>query len=151
MHALFDVKRNVAVGVIGALGVFGAGGAAYAATPSSTTAPAPHAIRAHHKVRSLLARADRATVEVKVKGAWVTYGVDRGKVSAVSATSVTLALADGTSVTESISPTTKFDGVTSAGAVTVGRAAVVISRGTTATRIGQRAASATPAAATPAA
>jgi hypothetical protein len=148
MGAMFNLKRNVAFASIAVLGVTGIGGAAYAATPAATTAPAAkaaHTKAAHPRVKSLLSRADKATVEIKVKGAWVTYGVDRGKVTAVSPTSVTLALADGQSVTEAIASTTKFNGVASATAVTVGKPAVVVSQGTTATRIAQRAASATPA------
>jgi hypothetical protein len=66
-------------------------------------------------------------------------------VTAVTATSVTLALPDGQSVTEAIASTTKFSGVSSASAVTVGQPAVVVSQGTTATRVAQRAATATPA------
>lgn len=143
MHAMFDVKRKVAVGVIGVLGVVGAGGAAYAATPSPTTA---HKTHAHHRAHGLLAHADKGTVEVKVHGSWVTYSIDRGKVTAASATSVTLALPDGTSVTEAISAATKFRGVTSAAALTVGKRAVVVSQGQAAVRVAQRAATATPAA-----
>jgi hypothetical protein len=148
MGAFFNLKRNVAFVSIAVLGVTGIGGAAYAATPATTTAPAAkaaHSKAAHHRARSLLSRADRATVEVKVKGAWVTYAIDRGKVTAVTATSVTLALPDGQSVTEAIASTTKFSGVSSASAVTVGQPAVVVSQGTTATRVAQRAATATPA------
>jgi hypothetical protein len=66
-------------------------------------------------------------------------------VTAVSATSVTLGLADGQSVTVAIASTTKFNGVSSAAAVTIGKPAVVVSQGTTATRVTQKAAQATPA------
>jgi hypothetical protein len=153
MGALFNLKQNVAFASIAVIGVTGIGGAAYAATTATTTAPAAtapaakaaHAKAAHHRAKSLLSRADRATVEIKVKGAWVTYGIDRGKVTAVSPTSVTLALADGQSVTEAIASTTKFGGVSGASAVTVGKPAMVVSQGATATRIVQRAATATPA------
>jgi hypothetical protein len=137
MNLFRSACQSVAVGAVGLAAVIGLGGAAYAATPTPSTA----AVTTPKAARSLLNRADKATVELKVKGAWVTYDVDRGKVTAVSPTSITLALADGTSVTDTISATTKFDGVSSAAGVTVGRIARVISTTTgAAVRVTQKAA-----------
>jgi hypothetical protein len=138
------LRRATVIAAIGLVGAVGASGTAYASTTSPTTAPAAHAAE-HHKHRSLLARADRAAVEIKVNGQWVTYTIERGKVSAISPTSITLALPDGQSASEPIGSATKFTGVASASAVTVGKAAVVESTGGAATRISQRATAAAPA------
>lgn len=155
-------------GAVAALAALGAGGTAYAAT-SSTGGPAPieapaaavgaspsqavsaggqvdlAASTARRRARTLLARADHATVELKVKGQWVTYALDKGKVSAVSPTSISLARPDGQSVTEAISPTTRFRGVASEAAVEVGRPALVISQGGGALSVRQKPAPAAPA------
>ncbi len=142
-----------AVGVVAALGV---GGTAWAATggPSgsgragsgqaltaATTAPSGSATtpgaKALARAGSILSRADHATVELKVKGQWVTYSVDRGRVGAVSPTSITIDRPDGHSVTETINSSTKFTGVSGGGAVQTGRAAMVISENGVAVRIRQ--------------
>ncbi len=149
--SLFTVtKRNVVFATVGTLAALGVGGTAYAATAtgsSTSTQPAAgsHARTAHHhRARNLLERTDRATMEVKMKGQWVALSYDRGKVSAVSPTSITLALPDGHSATETITSSTKFHGATSASAVTVGKPAHVFSEGGKAVRVGQRDATAKP-------
>jgi hypothetical protein len=125
--------------VVAAVGV---GGVAYAVTGSSTAhTPAAHA--SHPHLRGLLRRADYAAIEVKVKGTWVTYDFDRGKVTAGSSTSVTLLRPDGVSVTETITPSTRFRGISNASELTVGRSARVISVGGTALRIAERRAAST--------
>ncbi|MBV9662010.1 MAG: hypothetical protein JO337_12715 [Acidimicrobiales bacterium] len=108
-----------------------------ASSPISTTATTvrPHA-------RSLLKRSDHATIELKVKGQWVTYTLDRGKVSAVSPTSMTVARPDGQSVTETINSSTKYRGVASEGAIQLNQPAAVISEGGTALVIRQKPATA---------
>lgn len=133
-----------AAGVVAALGV---GGTAYAASDGGSGTPAlvatnggavlgapVHPKGAH---RTLLRRADHATAEVRVKGQWVTYTLDRGKVSAVSPTSITLALPDGHSVTDTIGSGTKFGGVSSEAGVQPGRPASVVSLNGMAVRIRQ--------------
>jgi hypothetical protein len=126
------VSKKVAVGAVGALAVLGIGGTAYAATtPSSTSATngsqaAPAAL-SKSKLGAILRRTDHATLEVKVKGQWVTYTIDRGKVSAVSPTSITLARPDGQSVTEAITSSTKYRGVTSESGIQVNKSAIVLS------------------------
>lgn len=142
--------RKAAFAAIGVLAVAGAGGTAYAATGSGPSGPAPTAPTAanggvgalaaratHSRPRSLLQRADHATVELKVKGQWVTYTLDRGRVTAVSPTSITLARPDGQTVTETINSATRYSGVTSESAVQLQRPAVVVSDGGTALRIHQ--------------
>lgn len=135
--------RKGLVAGVGALAVVAAGGTAYAATGSSggsgTPGPAaaaqPASGRAH--ARSLLRRADHATVELKVKGQWVTYTLDRGTVTAVSPTSITLARPDGQSVTDTLTPQTRYRGVTSETAIQTGRPALVISDAGSALRVRQ--------------
>jgi hypothetical protein len=152
-NVLSTTRRKVALGAIGGIACLGIGGTAYAATASgpssgapstssgapSTGTTAPAATR-HH--RSLIDRAEHATVELKVKGKWVTYTLDRGKVTAVSPTSITLARPDGTSVTDAINSATKFRGVTSESGVSVGKDAGALSSNGTALRITQKAATA---------
>ena len=131
-------KKKTAAGVVAAcVLVGGAITAAFAAgDPSAAAAPAQHA-RAHHvRERSLtgiLARADHATFEVRQHKAWVTITVDRGRITTVSASSITLLRPDGHSVTIALGATTHFrGGATSLATVTTGRSAVVISEGGTA-------------------
>jgi hypothetical protein len=151
--------RKTTFGAIGLLAALGAGGTAYAATSSGsssassppTTSAAPVSSGsassgsgssgsgpAKHD-RSLLGRADHATVEVKVKGKWVTYTIDRGKVTAVSPTSITLALPDGQSVTDTIGPSTRFKGVSSESQVQSNQLAEVTSDQGTALVVRQKA------------
>jgi hypothetical protein len=147
-----------AFGVVAALGIGGTawattGGASSGSTdpssmPSVSTSlaqsgpaaqPGSVAAGAGHRIRSLLERADHASVELKVKGQWVTYDVDRGQVKAVSPTSITLARPDGQTVTATIDATTKFQGVTGEGAIQTGQEALVLSDNGMALRIRQRA------------
>lgn len=149
MKVFSTTRRKVALGAAGAVVCLGIGGTAYAATsasPSSSPSPsspstAPATAAKHH--RSLLDRADHATAELKVKGKWVTYTLDRGKVTAVSPTSITLARPDGTSVTDAINSTTRFRGVSSESGVTVGKPAGALSSNGTALRITQKPATST--------
>jgi hypothetical protein len=89
------------------------------------------------RLRAQLRRTDHATVEVKTKGRWVTYDLDRGTVSAVSPTSITLARPDGQSVTFTIGPATRFRGVGSESAIALHQPALVVSENGAALRIRQ--------------
>jgi hypothetical protein len=125
-----------AASVAGALVLAAGGATAYAAsnassphaaaTPSATpkATPKPAAAR-----RSLLSRADHATLEIRQGGTWVTVDLDRGNVTAASGSSITLSRPDGQSVTLQLSSSTKFRGkvATSASALKTGVRAVVIS------------------------
>ena len=148
-----------AIGVVAALGIAGTawattgGGASSGPINSSSiaslsTSPARSGPSAQsgsaaagsgHRIRSLLARADHASVELKVKGQWVSYEVDRGQVKAVSPTSITLARPDGQSVTANIDAATKFQRVSGEGAIQTGKKALVLSDNGTALRIRQSA------------
>ena len=76
---------------------------------------------------------------MKVKGQWVTFVLDRGKVATVSPTAITLQRPDGQSVTLQITSATHFNGVASEAAVRTGVTATVISDNGTARRVAQRA------------
>lgn len=152
MRILRTTGRRAAVVAIGLVTAACAGGTAYAATGSGP-APGGQGTRpsgvasqtARHPGRpgrSLLQRADHATVEVRVKGRWVTYTLDRGRVTAVSPTSITLSRPDGQSVTDAIGPSTKYEGVGSETAVQLHRPATVLSDAGTALRVRQRPAAA---------
>jgi hypothetical protein len=116
------------IAAVGLAGTLGVGGAAAHATSG-------HPAKAES--RGLLARADHGTLEVKQKGQWVTYQLDRGNVTAVSPTSITLSRPDGQSVTETIDSGTKYKGVTSEAGIQTGRSALVLSENGTAVRIRQ--------------
>ena len=146
-------KKLAAVGV-GAAVLLGTGGAvAWAQTPgsSSTTTPgttAPPAAPANQKpaadvgrgpvIRAIGRRTVHADLVVQDKsGAFVTVTIDRGTVSAVNATSITLDRADGKQATLTINNDTKVHGVASVSAVQTGKMATVVSRDGTATQIVQ--------------
>ncbi len=139
MNLLGNTKRRVAAAaIVGGVLVTGGGAAAYAAStsspsPAATSSSSASAV-AHSKHRSLLARADHATLQVRRNGQWVTITVDRGNVTAASATSLMLARPDGQSVTFALSPTTKYRGkqATSAAALKTGLRAQVTSMNGTA-------------------
>ena len=131
---------KAAIATVGLAASLGIGGAAYAATSSSPThasAATATSARSTGKAKGLLARADHGTLEIKRKGQWVTYELDRGKVTAVSPTSITLARPDGQTVTEAIDSATKFKGVSSEAGIQTGRSALVLSENGTAVRVRQ--------------
>ena len=106
-------RRLAAAAIVGTALVAGGGAAAFAATtrPSSPAASSTTTSALKHSPRrSLLSRADHATLEVRRHGQWVLITVDRGNVTAVSATSITLARPDGRSVTIALAPGTKYRG-----------------------------------------
>lgn len=149
-------KKMAAAAVVGFVGL-GAGAAAWATegsggsssaavtatTPTALTAPAGAKVDGKEGgiAQRILRRADHGTVEIKVKGAngaaptWQTFTFDKGSVTTISATRITLARPDGQSATLTISPTTKFRGETSEQDVTTGKVALVISENGTATQV----------------
>jgi hypothetical protein len=151
MKILGTRRRNVVFATVGTMAAIGIGGTAYATTVPSSSSPSPSTalpapstaalstVKAD-RARTLLARADHATVEIKLRGNWVTYTIDRGQVTATTSTSITLARPDGQHVTDTINSGTKFNGITSASGITVGQKAVAISNDGVAVRISQKAA-----------
>lgn len=147
---IFNFKmtgRKAAFAAVGVIVGAGAGGTAYAATGSGGPSGPSHAgvapmvkrahPRAHPRARTLLQRSDHSTLELKVKGQWITYTLDRGKVASISPTSITLTRPDGQTVTDTINSSTRFGGVTSESAVQLNRPAAVLSEAGTALRIHQ--------------
>ena len=157
-------RRKLAVTAVAGIALVGGGGAA--AWAATTSGPAPAAVNASstsgskstgasrpahpnhpahpahpngkaRRVRGLLARADRATLEIKQKGHWVTFSYDRGKVSGASPTSVSLALPDGHTVTIALTPTTHYQGISGANQLKTGKPAVVVSEAGKALRVRQ--------------
>jgi hypothetical protein len=120
-----------------------AGSAVLSSATASSTAPATSGHSAgtrrpgrkgHHR-GGLLRRTDHATAEVRIKGQWVTLELDRGTVTAVSPSAITLLRPDSRSVTLHIDSTTKFNGATSSTEVKTGERATVISDNGTAERV----------------
>lgn len=150
-------KKIAAVGVAGAV-LVGAGTVAWAdsnsgsspapaSTPAAAT-PATATGKAAQKHAGIFDRADHGTIEIKMKAAttgtatWQTVTFDRGQVSAATAGQITLARPDGQSVTLTIGPNTKWQGVTSEAQIVTGKGALVVSEDGTALIIRQRVASA---------
>ena len=124
-----------------------AGGAyAYAADTTSTAPPsaappsasAPAAAQPGHDHRGPLRRAVHGDLIVRTKAGFENVSVDRGKVTAASASSITIERPDGLSVTKAVTSATKFRGVDSAEHVERGKGALVVSKGDTAVLIAQR-------------
>ncbi|MHB1717619.1 MAG: hypothetical protein ACYCV5_09880 [Acidimicrobiales bacterium] len=155
MSVLSTTRRRVAAGAI-ALTVAVGGGAAAVVTswPSATAVPTalpvtalatngqtspPGASTTHHHcratIRAILARTDHAVFTVKLKGSWVTLTFDRGTVTAISPTGVTLQRPDGGVATLAINSTTKIGGKHPATAIPTGSRVVVLSENGVALRI----------------
>lgn len=130
-----------AVAVAGGAGAFvlvsGAFASASMPQPAATTAAATSAHHAKAKKHGLLAHSDYATVQVKRHGQWVTYVLDRGKVTAVTSAQITIARPDGTTVQIALSSSTKYKGVSGESGIAVGHHASVISTGGSAIRVSQ--------------
>ena len=132
-------KRMTAV-LVGAL-VLAGGAYAYAADAPATAPPsaaAPAAAHPGHDHGGPLRRAVHGDLIVRTKAGFENVTVDRGKVTAVSATSITIERPDGVSVTKAVTSDTKFKGVDSAEHVERGKGALVVSKGDTAVLIAQR-------------
>jgi len=121
-------KRGYRVAVVAgaalvvALGAVAVAGAAHGGKGKAKHAVVKHLVRAGVHADVSLIRADGTTD---------AFAVDRGKVAAVSSTSLTLQRADGKTVTVSLSSTTA-----TRGAVTVGKQVLVFSRNGAAFRVG---------------
>jgi hypothetical protein len=88
----------------------------------------------HH---GLLARTDYATFEIRRKGHFETVVLDRGDVTAVSSTDITVKRPDGVTVTIGLDPTTKYVGVSGESALRTGQHGSVVSVAGSALRVSQ--------------
>jgi hypothetical protein len=162
MSVLSTARRRVAAGVI-ALTVAVGGGAAAVVTswPSATAAsagspvtalatngqasppaapgavPGPSTAHHHHwaTIREILNRTDHAVFTVKFKGSWVTLTFDRGTVTAISPTSITVQRPDGGMATLTINSTTKIGRKLPTTAIPTGSRVSVLSENGVALRI----------------
>jgi hypothetical protein len=105
-----------------------------AALAAATKPAATQGSVARHR-RRLLARTDHAALELKVKGKWVTIDLDRGRVTSVSSTAISLARPDGQSVTLAIDSATKFGHGATVTTLKTGVSATVTSENGTARRV----------------
>jgi hypothetical protein len=163
MSVLSTTRRRVAaaasgVVVAGAAGAFALTSGAFASSTPTPPAPKPPAVtpststsvpsagrpgapNGHRKAigrrHGLLARTDYATIEVFRHGHWETIVLDRGDVTAVSTSRITIRRPDGVSVTIALAPTTKYRGVGAAGSLKTNRPASVISAAGSALRVVQ--------------
>ena len=132
-------KRMTAV-LVGTL-VLAGGAYAYAADSPSSAPPSASAPAAPHPSqdrRGPLRRAVHGDLIVRTKAGFENVTVDRGKVTAVSATSITIERPDGVSVTKAVTSDTRSRGVDAAEQVEQGKGALVVSKGNTAVLIAQR-------------
>lgn len=126
----------------------GGGSSRSASTPAAVAMPAAAPGKAAGRAAAIFRRADHGTLEIRVKGAngatatWRTLTFDRGKVSAVSASQITVARPDGQSVTLQIGPNTTYRGISSWQEIVKAKGAIVMSQDGTATTIAQRKAAA---------
>ena len=134
------LKRMAAV-LVGTL-VLAGGAYAYADTPSTapSTAPASAPAAAHpgYDHRGPIRRVVHGDLIVRTKDGFENVTVDRGKVTASSASSITIERPDGVSVTKTVTADTKFRGIHSADQLAHDKGALVVSKGDTAVLIGQR-------------
>jgi hypothetical protein len=141
-------KKHAAVLLVGAL-VFGIGAYAYAQGAPQRPTSGDHAAsgqpnasgragRGGHRFGPL-GRAIHGDIIVRAQGGngFENVTFDHGDVTAVSASSITVKRPDGQSVTKAIDANTKFRGAQSAGEVKTGKPALVVSKGNTATMVGQ--------------
>jgi hypothetical protein len=159
MTITISMRKKLAALGVGAAVIVGTGGAvawaqssspgspATTASPATSTSPAITASPASRdaavadgaRLQAIARRSVHADLVVKDKdGTYVTITIDRGTVTAASATSITLDRPDGKQVTLAVTTDTKVRGVASVAALQTGKAAVVLSRSGTATQIGQR-------------
>ena len=131
-----------------------AGGVAYASTPSTTSTPsstssstaAPSTahrgeLRAH--VVWLVRHTVHAQLVVDTPKGFRTLTIDKGKLTSASSTTVTIKRPDGPSVSATITPTTKFIGLTESQLAT-GDGAIIVQHGGYALYVAARAPSTTP-------
>ena len=118
-------------------------GGAYAYAAEDSTAPPsgsdPAASRPHrpgrdHRVRHAI----HGELIMRTQDGFENVTFDKGKVTAASATSITIERADGESVTKAINADTKSRGVEAAEQLEVGKGALVVSKGDTAVLVAQR-------------
>jgi hypothetical protein len=144
---MLSTTRKRVVATVSALAVAGGAtafvltaGTFASASPTVSTPSATTAAKAKHpdaRAHGLLRHSDYATVEVRRKGHWVTYVLNRGKVTAVSSGDITIKRPDGDTVTIALAPTTKYRGVSGESGLKTGRRANVLSTNGTALRVGQ--------------
>jgi hypothetical protein len=80
-----------------------------ATAPSVATAPAADCAVTGKTLRALLRRTIHAQLIVRGKsGQWVTVDFDRGKITTISSSSITITRPDGVSVSAAITPSTSF-------------------------------------------
>jgi hypothetical protein len=105
--------------------------AAPAATASSTkTATSPSGIR--QRRLAILRRTVSGQIELSTKNGFVTYEFDRGVVTSISSSAITILRQDSKSVTEAVTSTTRMP---VRGVPTTGENVMVISNGGNAVRI----------------
>ncbi len=100
-----------------------------AGAASSTSGASQNSSAVHAARRSILARTEHAELIVRTKTGFKTIDLDRGKVTAVSSSSISVTRPDGVVVTATINSSTKFRGLPQSQVVDGDRALVTQSSG----------------------
>jgi hypothetical protein len=130
----------IGIGVVSAGSVAGVSfaltsGSSATSAPAATTSASNSTAGAsgiRQRGRAILRRAVTGDIELSTKNGFVTYEFDRGAVTSISSSSITVLRADGHSVTEALTGTTHMP---VRGVPTTGENVVVISTGGKAVRI----------------
>jgi len=141
------LKRNAAVAIVAAL-VLGVGAYAWAQgapdRPTTSTTAQPGGDGAgqrpgRHRGRlGMVRRIVHGDLVVRTQSGFEHVTYDRGTVTDVTPSSITIKRPDNQTVTKRIDQNTKFRGVQSASDVQKDKPAVVVSKGDNATLVGQR-------------
>jgi hypothetical protein len=100
-----------------------------AGAASSTSGSSPNASAVHATRRSIAVRTEHAELIVRTKTGFKTIDLDRGKVTAVSSSSISVTRPDGVVVAATINSTTRFRGLPQSQVVVGDRALVTQSSG----------------------
>jgi hypothetical protein len=104
-----SVSSNDLSSAAGAAAKCSATGTAAATASETSSASAADCAIGGKGLKALLKRTIHAQLIVRGKsGQWVTVDLDRGKITTISSTSITIKRADGVSVSATITPSTRF-------------------------------------------
>jgi hypothetical protein len=133
-------RRAVLLAGIGVVSAGSVAGVSFALTSSSTPAPSAHVASTpatsngsagsnwshlrRARIRQVLRRAVSGQIELATKNGFVTVDFDRGAVTSISSSSITVLRADGQHVTDAVTAKTHMP---KRGAPTDGRQVVVVS------------------------
>ena len=131
------MKKLLAFALVG-LVVVGGGAVAYAQEDAPPTTPTSESAQpAHHHAR-LRRRTVHGDLTVRTKDGFKQVTVDRGRLTSVDGSTITVTRPDGPVVTFTINGDTRFRGISSASELQTGKPVFVVSTGGIAKGVAQR-------------